>query len=145
MPRAAQRDPGDHSLTGKPDGRRHTMREFHDLKAWQAAYQLALDVYSETKAFPRREMFGLTNQARRAAASVPANIAEGHGRFSDTEMRRFCLIAHGSLCELQTHLLLARDLQLLSPAAWELLEARVMDTKRLLQAFLRKLAEDIAR
>ncbi len=121
------------------------MRDAHELQVWQAGFRLAVAVYKATKTWPKDELFGLTHQARRAASSVPANIAEGYGRFSDVELRRFCHIAHGSLCELDTHLRLARELAYLSKDEWDALHATLMDAKRLLVAFLHKLTKDTAR
>ncbi len=86
------------------------MKDFKSLKVWHKAHQLTLLVYALTRTFPREEMYGLTSQIRRAAASIPANIAEGSGRRSDGELRRFLQIARGSASELEYHLLLARDL-----------------------------------
>jgi four helix bundle protein len=81
--------------------------------SWEKAYELTLNVYKATRSFPKEEMDGLTSQLRRAASSVGANIAEGCGRRSDPEMRRFLQIARGSANEIEYHLLLARDLQFL--------------------------------
>lgn len=78
--------------------------------AWQSAHELTLAVYRESSNFPKTEMFGLTNQLRRSAASVGANLAEGYGRHSRNELRRFALIANGSLEEVKNFLLLAADL-----------------------------------
>lgn len=81
------------------------MRDFRNLKVWEKAYQLTLDVYKTTKGFPKDEMYGLTSQTRRAAASVAANIAEGCGRTGGAELGRFVQIAMGSASELEFHLL----------------------------------------
>jgi four helix bundle protein len=78
-----------------------------DLRVWQVAMEIATSCYSLTKQLPKEELFGLTGQIRRAAASVPANIAEGYGRFSKRDTARFLNIANGSLVELDTHLELA--------------------------------------
>jgi four helix bundle protein len=78
--------------------------------AWQSAHELTLAVYRESAHFPKAEMFGLTNQLRRSAASVGANLAEGYGRHSRNELRRFALIANGSLEEVKNFLILATDL-----------------------------------
>jgi four helix bundle protein len=115
------------------------MQDITDLKVWQVAYQLGLDVYHASQSWPREELFGLTSQARRAATSVPANIAEGHGRYSPTDFRRFCQIAHGSLCELDTHLRFARDLNYLPPEQWNSLHQSVLKARQLLTAFIRHL------
>ena len=78
-----------------------------DLRVWQVAMEIASDCYALAKRLPRDELFGITSQIRRAAASVPANIAEGYGRYSNRETARFLNIANGSLTELDTHLELA--------------------------------------
>jgi len=119
------------------------MRNVEDLKVWQVCYELALLVYKETRQWPPEERFGLTSQAQRAASGAPAHIAEGYGRFSDVELRRYSHIAHGSLCELQTHLRLARDLGYCPMERWAPLNAKLMDARHLLIAFLQKLNADI--
>ena len=89
---------------------RQPVRSFRDLRVWQAAMDLAETCYRLTQDFPREEMYGLTSQVRPAAVSIPANIAEGHGRDGARELAQFLRIARGSLRELETHLLLARRL-----------------------------------
>lgn len=88
------------------------MKDFRELKVWARAHELTLLVYQATGSFPREEMYGLTSQLRRAAASVPANLAEGCGRNGDAEFARFCFIAMGSASELDYHMILARDLKM---------------------------------
>ena len=87
---------------------------FHDLRVWQEAMDLTEEIYRVTINFPKHELYGLTSQMRRAAVSVPSNIAEGKGHRSDPEFVRFLFHARGSLLELQTQLLIARRLQYLS-------------------------------
>ncbi len=94
--------------------RRPAMKDFRELKVWQKAHQLVLDLYRGTEAFPRKEQFGLTSQVRRAAVSIPGNIAEGCGRGGDAELSRFLQIAMGSASELEYYLVLAQDLEYLS-------------------------------
>jgi len=89
---------------------------FRDLRVWQEAMNLAREVYRGTGSFPRHELYGLTQQIRRAAVSVPSNVAEGKGRHSDKEFAHFLFNARGSLLELQTQLMLAEDLEYLSAA-----------------------------
>jgi four helix bundle protein len=119
------------------------MRNVEELKVWHVCYELALMVYKETANWPSYERFGLTSQAQRAASGAPAHIAEGYGRYSDIELRRYCHIAHGSLCELQPHLRLARDLGYCPAERWEPLNNKLMDARHLLIAFLQKLNADI--
>jgi four helix bundle protein len=114
-------------------------RDFRDLKVWEKSHRLTLEAYRATATFPRDEMFGLTSQIRRAASSVPANIAEGCGR-GGGDLARFCHIAAGSASELQYHLLLAHDLELLDLATYDRLEQQVSQVERMLAAFIDRLA-----
>jgi four helix bundle protein len=118
------------------------MKNFRELKVWEKAHQLTLAVYKATTTFPREEQYGLTSQLRRACASVPANIAEGCGRGSEADFARFLQIAMGSASELEYHLLLARDLNLLRQVEYENLDQEVTDVKRMLTAFIQKLNTD---
>jgi four helix bundle protein len=88
---------------------------FRDLVVWQRSMQLTVAVYRLTQAFPHEEIYGLTSQIRRAAVSVPSNIAEGHGRLNTAEFRQFLGIARASNFELQTQLEIARSLQFGNP------------------------------
>jgi four helix bundle protein len=85
-------------------------KSFEDLEVWQKAHRVVLEVYALTRGFPREEMFGLTSQVRRSAASAPANIAEGFRRSTKADKARFYYIALGSLDETRYHLRLAHDL-----------------------------------
>lgn len=85
-------------------------RKHHELLVWQEGMALARDVYGATEDFPGHEVYGLTSQIRRAAVSIPSNIAEGAGRTGPREFLKFLSIAGGSLCELETQLILAQDL-----------------------------------
>jgi len=87
---------------------------FQDLRIWQESMDLTVEIYRATSDFPRHETYGLISQMRRAAVSVPSNIAEGKGHRSDPEFVRFLFHARGSLLELQTQLLIARRLEYLS-------------------------------
>jgi four helix bundle protein len=115
------------------------MEDFKDLRVWVKAHALTLMVYSKTRAFPKEEMYGLTSQLRRASASVGANLAEGCGRRSDAEMRRFIQIARGSANELEYHLLLARDLGLLTPGEFEEMGAKTLEIQRMLTSLVQSL------
>ena len=84
---------------------------FRELTVWQRSMQMTVSVYRLTQSFPREEVYGLTSQMRRAAVSVPSNIAEGHGRLSTGEFRQFLGIARASNCEIQTQIEIARALQ----------------------------------
>jgi four helix bundle protein len=115
------------------------MEDFKDLKVWAKAHQMTLAVYQMTRKFPRDEIYGLTSQIRRASASIGANIAEGCGRRSDPEMKRFVQIARGSASELEYHLLLARDLQVLTVEEFKDLETKVFEIQRMLAALVQRL------
>ena len=86
-------------------------KSYENLSVWQKAHSLVLEIYIITKNFPKEELYGLTSQLRRAAISVPANIAEGFGRFSVAEKIRFYNISQGSLNEVKYYLLLAKELK----------------------------------
>jgi four helix bundle protein len=115
------------------------MEDFKDLRVWVKAHALTLAVYQKTCAFPKEEMYGLTSQLRRASASVGANIAEGCGRRSDAEMRRFVQIARGSANEVEYHLLLAKDLEFLTAAEHKDLEVKVLEIQRMLASLVQSL------
>jgi four helix bundle protein len=113
------------------------IKTFRDLIAWQRAMQLAKEVYKATSLIPDSERFGLTSQMRRAAVSIPSNIAEGHGRQSLQDYIRFLKTARGSLMELQTQMLLAQDLGFIRSAG-ELTDL-LSETDRVLQGLIRSL------
>ncbi|MGA7217878.1 MAG: four helix bundle protein [Candidatus Sulfotelmatobacter sp.] len=115
------------------------MEDFKNLKVWRKAHCLTLRLYELTRGFPRDEIYGLTCQLRRSAASIGANIAEGCGRRSDGEMKRFLQIARGSASELEYHLLLAKDLRFLSATDFEDLEAKVLEVQRMLASLVQRL------
>ena len=86
------------------------LKNFKELKVWEKSYQLSLSIYKITTEFPNDEKFGLTSQVRRAAVSIPSNIAEGYGRRTRADYIKFLHIAYGSCCELETQILLSGDL-----------------------------------
>ena len=118
------------------------MQSFKNLKVWQKAHLMTLDVYRSTNAFPRQEMYGLTSQMRRCSASVGANIAEGCCRNGDKDFARYLQIATGSAGELEYHVLLARDLDLLNERDYQRLSDEVIEVKRMLAALIQKLRAD---
>lgn len=118
------------------------MKDFRELKVWGKAHQLTLEIYLSTRDFPKAELYGLTSQIRRAAASIPANIAEGCGRSGDGEFGRFLQIAMGSASELEYHLTPAHDLHLIDDKCYERLNREVVEVKRMLTSFIRKLKAD---
>jgi four helix bundle protein len=115
------------------------MKDFRDLKVWQKGHELTLQLYKETQHFPKDELYALTSQIRRASVSIQANIAEGCGRGTDSELRQFLQIAMGSASELEYHLVLARDLGYLEAASYQPLNDQVIEVKRMLASFIQKL------
>ncbi len=118
------------------------MKDFHRLKVWEKAHRLVLSIYERTSHFPADERFGLTLQIRRAAASVPTNIAEGCGRSGDRELARFLSIAAGSASEIEYQLLLSRDLGYIDEDVYRTLSMQVSEVKRMLSVFLEKLTAE---
>jgi len=115
------------------------MRNYEDLQVWKKAHPLTLDIYKNTRCFPGDERFGLTSQIRRSCASIGANLAEGCGRRSDGEMARFVHIAMGSGAELSYHLLLAKDLELLSETSFAHLRSDLSEVMRMLSSLSERL------
>lgn len=105
------------------------MKDCRDLRVWEKAHRLVLESYRATASFLKTEMFGLSSQIRRAAASIPANIAEGCGKRGSGEFQRFLNIAKGSASELEYHFLLARDLQLVDESSYRDLNGSVVEVK----------------
>jgi len=108
------------------------MQDFTKLTVWKRAHEVALEVYSATKSFPREERWGLTAQLRRSAVSVPSNVAEGSGRRSAADFARFLSIAVGSASELEYQLLVARDLGYLTHDDWRTLSRLTVEVRRML-------------
>ncbi len=108
------------------------MRGYRDLKTWQNAMELVKEVYVATRHFPKDELYGLTSQLRRAAVSIPSNIAEGCGRNSRNELRHFLGQARGSLAEVETQLELARSLGYLDSVAATALLSKAAQLGRML-------------
>ena len=115
-------------------------QDFRQLIVWQKAMTLVTDIYRATQSFPGDERFGLTSQLRRAAVSVPSNIAEGQGRLTLGEFRQFLGHAKGSLCEVETQLLIAQNLGYL-PAPRLLLD-NLSEVARLLNGLLNSLTTE---
>ena len=114
------------------------MKDFRDLEVWRKAHLATLAVYRSTTDFPKEELYGLTSQMRRCAASIPANIAEGCGRRGNGEFHRFLQIAMGSASELEYHVLLSHDLGLLEKERFLELTFQVQEIKKMLAALIRR-------
>ncbi len=113
------------------------MRDFRQLKVWEKAHALTLDIYHCTATFPRAELFGITSQMRRCSASVAANIAEGCGRMGNGDLYRFLSISSGSAVELEYFIFLARDLDLIPANIHARLQKQISEVQRMLAALLR--------
>src|ERR1700756_2688928 len=105
---------------------------YEDLKVWRLAMDLVLEIYRYTASFPKQEVYGLTSQMRRAAVSIPSNIAEGKGRFWRKELLQFLFHARGSLLELRTQITIARELEYLIGMEGETLTQHACEVGRLL-------------
>ena len=115
------------------------IKSYRDLIAWQKAFDMGLAVYSMTKQFPTTERYGLTSQMRRGAVSVASNIAEGYGRASRTDYLRFLKIARGSLYEIETQLLFARELEYIKPDTLNSMQSMTNECSLVLGGHNRKL------
>ena len=113
------------------------LKSYKELKVWQKAYNLCIEIYKITRTFPKEELYGLTSQMRRAAVSVPSNIAEGYGRKTTPEYLRYLYIAYGSSCELETQILLSGDLGLMKAEALNKLQADLGEVERMLKALIK--------
>ena len=115
-------------------------KSYRDLVAWKKAFDLALAVYAETKYFPIEEKYGITAQIRKACVSIPSNIAEGEGRKSANEFRRYLFIALGSLKETETQILISNALGYLKPGKADKLLTQSDEAGRLLTGLRKSLA-----
>ncbi len=114
-------------------------RSYRDLKVWQRSLDLAIEIYRVTRSFPKEELYGLVTQVRRAAVSIPSNIAEGYGRYHRGDYVRHLSIANGSLKELETQILIANRLGMVEAASLEHFLAETGQLGRMLGSLMRKL------
>ncbi len=112
------------------------VRTFQDLIVWQKAMDLVTEIYRVTQKFPKEEIFGLVSQLRRAAVSVPSNIAEGQGRLTEKEFRQFLGTARGSLSEVETQIIIANNLGYLNDSDSQSLSAMVAEVGRVLNGLI---------
>lgn len=117
------------------------MRDYKNLTVWKESMELARVIYRLCRTFPPEERYALADQMRRAAVSIPSNIAEGHDRHSDKEFRRFLLIAKGSAAELDTQLILCRDFGYIQQEEAERLLSQCAKIRAKLYNFINKLSE----
>jgi len=114
------------------------MQNYKDLKLWVKSHEITLKIYSITRCFPKEEIYSLTSQIRRCSSSMPANIAEGCGKNSNTDFGRFLNIALGSANETEYFLLLAKDLGYLTIDDHRLLERSINEVKAMLISLIQK-------
>ncbi len=117
------------------------IKSHRDLIVWQKAVDFVVAIYDVTKGFPREEMYGLISQIRRAATSIPANIAEGQGRRLKGEYQNFLGNARGSLCELDTHLEVSFRLTFITENQYQMFRGKLDEIGRLLNGLMRAIAE----
>jgi len=115
------------------------LKNYKELKVWQKSYQSCLEVYRITRAFPKEEIYGLTSQIRRAAVSIPSNIAEGYGRKTTPEYIRSLYVAYGSSCELETQILLSYDLGYIKAEYMKKIQEEIGEVERMLKALIKSL------
>ncbi len=115
------------------------LKNYRDLIVWQKSYRLCLELYRITKKYPKEERYGLTSQIRRAAVSIPSNIAEGYGRKTTADYLRLLYIAYGSVCELETQLLLSGDLNYVNKENLKALKDDTEEVERMLKALIKSL------
>lgn len=116
------------------------MNKFKDLLIWQKSLTLATTIYELTSEFPSDEKYGLIAQMRRCAISIPSNIAEGGGRNSDKEFSRFLSIGYGSLCELETQLLIALNLNIIDSEVSDQISKDIEELQKMIYSLIRKLS-----
>jgi four helix bundle protein len=114
---------------------------YRDLIAWRKAMQLVTEIYEVTRAFPRDELYGLTNQLRRAAVSIPSNIAEGQARYSPKEFRHSLSLSRGSLVEVETQLMIAQNLEYLPEKKSQSLLSEAAELGRILNGLVKSIKE----
>ena len=115
------------------------IRGFRDLEVWQKSHKLTLEIYRLTNSFPRGEQFGMVSQLRRAAYSIPSNLAEGYGRRSTKELLQFLAIANGSAEELRYFVILSKELRYISPQDETRLDREITGIVQMMAALSRTL------
>ncbi len=115
------------------------LKNYKELNVWQKSYKLCLEIYRITAKFPKEERYGLTSQIRRSVVSIPSNIAEGYGRKTTRDYIRMLYISYGSICELETQILLAGDLDLIEKGVLGTLKKDIAESERMLKALIKSL------
>lgn len=115
------------------------MRDYKKLMIWERSHALTLDIYKITKSFPKDELYGLTSQIRRAAVSIPTNMAEGSGRDSEVDFKRYLQISMGSACELEYLIFLSNCLEYISEETYEKISTEIESIKKMISSFITKI------
>lgn len=115
------------------------VRSYKELFVWQKSVLLVKEVYTLTNAFPQSEIYGLTSQLRRSATSVPSNIAEGYGRYSRKEFHHHCAIAYGSALELETQIIIAKEIGIAKSKDYSKIEELLEEVIKMLRVMLLKI------
>lgn len=118
------------------------MGNFKELIVWQKAVALVTEIYLVTKNFPKEELYCLTNQIRRCSVSIPSNIAEGHSRRSSLDYLQFLKISRGSCAELETQLIISKNLSYLTLEDFEILNEKSIEISKMLNAIISKLSSN---
>jgi four helix bundle protein len=120
-----------------------SISRFRELRAWQLGMDLTERVYLLTDSFPKSEIYGLTSQIRRSAVSIPSNLAEGHGRTSGKEFLQFIAVAYGSICELETQILLSHRLNYIKISDLETISELLIDTSKTIRGLQKAIRERV--
>ena|SRR5690554_3356314 len=118
------------------------MHQYKELNIWKKSMELAVEIYAQTKNFPSEEKFGIVSQIRRCAVSVPSNIAEGAGRKSDKEFGQFLSISYGSLCELDTQLIICTHLGYIEDSMSTTIFNRITELQKMIYTLAHKLKQN---
>ena len=115
------------------------MKAHHRLKVWERSIELVEQIYKLTERFPKEELYGLTTQMRRSAISIPSNIAEGFKRYHNKEFKQFLHIAQGSAAELETQLIIAKELKFINQATLENISIKIDSLNKMISSLMNKL------
>jgi len=115
------------------------MKDFREMQVWNKGHKLALEIYKLTAGFPREEVFGLSSQIRRAAVSIPTNIAEGCGRGNPKELKQFLKISMGSASEVEYQILLSYELCYMDRKKYDSLKSDIQEVKKMLSSYIVKI------
>ncbi len=118
------------------------MKDFREMQVWHKSHALALEIYKWTATFPQAEMYGLSSQMRRAAVSIPSNIAEGCGRGSVKELKQFLRISMGSASEVEYQILLSSELRYMEKKTYDKLNTAIQEIKKMLSSYINKIGSE---